>query len=833
MDRRESDVSATDIATSTKVDKLPIEFTIFPSVTAQSAKRERGTWEEVVERLRNPAAYPRKEACPLIKLATFGDRRTEKGAVRHDGNVLEVFGIEADYDAEKVGMDRAADLLTAQGIEAFLYTTPSHVADRPRWRVLAPLSKPHAPAERERLVAMLNSVLGGILAAESFTLSQTYYFGKVKGVEYRSRHVRGQCLDTFDLVLDEDYGAGDKPKAEKTRDVEEATAATDGDLDREIALHSVTAETIYDLRSALSALNPERADDRTQWINVLEALASLKETPFAAGALGLAHEFSKRCPEKYDVDDLDTRWEGINPTRITHRSIFEWATADGWINPRSAEALKANATAATRLDRTDAGNVALLASLSEGNLRFVPEHKVWLWWSGERWERDQYGNFAMAAALQVAEHYHKKAADISKQAKGTALDARERKSIEKAADSMEAWANRCRNKAGIDSMLGLAKSDPRFTLPAERLDRDPWLFGVENGVVDLRTGALRPAGRDDFVTKRSPVRFNPQAQAPRWLQFIEEITGEHAPGNGCTSRPALAAYMQRALGYAMTGSTAEHKMFIAIGEGSNGKNVLLDLLQWVLGDYCETIAPEALMASRHDADAERATPSARKLAGARVAISSESKDGQRLDVALVKRHTGGGFMTARGLHENAFTFEITHKLWLMTNHRPALDHMDEAMRGRLHMIPFDMRWNRPGHPERDPKLPDGDKALPEKLKAEAEGVLAWLVAGAVAYHREELNPPPEVVRMTRAYFKDQDPIGLWLDTCEPCDHRHGAKASELFDAFCRWCDEEGYDEAAFLTQKAFSNKLKARGFETHKCKDANRYALRAPCEGIE
>lgn len=161
MDRRESDVSATDIATSTKVDKLPIEFTIFPSVTAQSAKRERGTWEEVVERLRNPAAYPRKEACPLIKLATFGDRRTEKGAVRHDGNVLEVFGIEADYDAEKVGMDRAADLLTAQGIEAFLYTTPSHVADRPRWRVLAPLSKPHAPAERERLVAMLNSVLGG------------------------------------------------------------------------------------------------------------------------------------------------------------------------------------------------------------------------------------------------------------------------------------------------------------------------------------------------------------------------------------------------------------------------------------------------------------------------------------------------------------------------------------------------------------------------------------------------------------------------------------------------------------------------------------------------
>ena len=240
------------------------------------------------------------------------------------------------------------------------------------------------------------------------------------------------------------------------------------------------------------------------------------------------------------------------------------------------------------------------------------------------------------------------------------------------------------------------------------------------------------------------------------------------------------------MGYCLTGSTAEQKMFIALGAGSNGKNVLLDTVQELAGGYCKTIPPEALMATRHDADSERPSPTAATLAGARLAISSESRDGQKLDVALVKRHTGGGYMTARLMRENTFRFFISHKLVLMTNHRPALDHLDDALRGRLHLIPFDRKWNRPGHPERDATVPDGDKDLMDKLRSEAAGILAWLVEGALKYAQDGLEPPEEVLQATRTYFATEDPISRWLEGYDRCEAKAGTGATELFSQFADW-----------------------------------------------
>lgn len=610
-----------------------------------------------------------------------------------------------------------------------------------------------------------------------------------------------------------------------------ATSVARGDdLSRAVTLSRVDDDVIEDISSAMAAFTQEDSEDYDFWTKRIGfALKSLAQAGREDEALKFWHEFSSLFSE-YDYEEVQRKWDDdLHPNSVTYLSIFKWAQDRGWVNPKSAEALKANATAATRLDRTDAGNMALLANLTNSDLRYVPEINTWLCWNGQRWDRDEYGVSAQRAALQVAEHYLKKAAQLREQAARESLDGKERKNIEKAVASVEKWAAHCRNRNSLLNMLNLAKSDVRFALSMEKLDRDPWLFGVANGVVDLRTGALREASRDDYVTKSAPVAFDPSAPAPQWGKFIEEVTGEPGSAGGIRPRPALASYIQRALGYALTGSTEEQKMFIAVGGGSNGKNVMLDTLQWVMGSYCQTIAPEALMASRHDADAERPTPNARMLAGARVAISSESKEGQQLNVALVKRHTGGGYMTARALHENSFTFEITHKLWLMTNHQPRLDHMDEAVRGRLHIIPFSMRWNRPGHPERNPALPDGDKGLKDKIKAEGAGVLAWLVAGAVAYARNGLELPPEVSRTTRDYLSGQDPLGLWLNTCERCEPLRGGKASELFDAFLQWCDGEGYsaDMAGAGNQTAFSKKLLARGVEGVRAKDGKRYGLKA------
>jgi hypothetical protein len=172
-----------------------LAVTIFRDVSATRSEVMEWTADELAEKLRRAHAYPSKAACPLMKLARFGTKRSEKGSLRHDQNVLEVHGIEADYDAGEVSLADAQMLLYEQSINAVLYTSPSHTEKQPRWRVLCPLSRPYPPAERARFVARLNGALGGILAPESFVLSQSYYAGRVNGSPYEVAQVRGECID--------------------------------------------------------------------------------------------------------------------------------------------------------------------------------------------------------------------------------------------------------------------------------------------------------------------------------------------------------------------------------------------------------------------------------------------------------------------------------------------------------------------------------------------------------------------------------------------------------------------------------------------------------------
>jgi P4 family phage/plasmid primase-like protien len=565
-----------------------------------------------------------------------------------------------------------------------------------------------------------------------------------------------------------------------------------------------------DLDAALAHLD---ADEYESWVAVGQALKPLGD----ADGLPRWLAFSARSP-KFDDDEARRKWHrDLKGDRTGPAAIFARAQRAGWSNPR-----KAHCT-----DRSDLGNANSLATLSAGNLRYVAETRRFLWWDGERWTVDNSGSLAHAQRVLVAEHHESAAVKLQREAEA-ATDPDARKRLAKAAASLREWATSCRNKGRLDSMAALAALDPRVSIGLADLDRDPWLLGVQNGVVDLRTGELRPAGRDDLVTKLAAVPYRAGAHAPRWRTFVSEITGvgkrEWAP------RPALARYLQKFAGYALTGSTAEQKMAIFVGAGSNGKNVFLDTLKRLAGDYWVSIPPEALMTTRHEGDAERPSPVLASLAGARLAISSESKDGQKLDVGLVKRHTGGGFMTARQMRENSFQFEITHKLVLMTNYRPALDHLDDAMRGRLHLIPFDRVWNRPGHTDRDPTLPDGDKDLPAKLALEAEGVLAWAIEGAVLYHRQGLTPPDEVVALTREYFSEADALGQWLLTVQRCAAKDGTTPTEAWESFRAWCSVEGMS-AGQGSIRAFSTELDRRGVQSVRTATARRIGL-AVSQGI-
>lgn len=794
-----------------------ITYSAFADLQATSCEKRSLPWGDLVLIAQQPPEYSSKAAMPLIKLATFGDARTAKGSLRHDANLVRVFGVEGDYDGGTVSIDEAERRLIAAGVEAVIYTTPSHTPDAPRLRVLAPLAEPCEPTARRVNVGMLNAALGDILANESFTDSQCFYFGKVAGAPYDARHVKGSCIDTLNLFFDPVFPANVSAQRPE-RD----------DFARMAKIAAVSDATMADLRSAVRSLDQRRAAPGSYllWVAVLQALKSLSQAGRGAEALALAHEFSARG-SGYVAAEVDKKWAQLDPHTVTHKTVFALATEDGWVNPRKAATADAERADGGRIDLTDSGNVNALFAESKGNLRYITERKCWMYWDGLGWHIDESGSAATRAALQVPEMWRKRAEEKETEASTASGD--DRKRLTKLAESYRSFAAQCRNRRGLDNMLALAARDDRFAISVSVLDCDRWALGVANGAVDLRTGQLRPSSRDDFITKRSPYPFKPDAQAPRWCQFIEEITALPIDARRYEPRPTLAGYLHRELGYAISGLVREHKAFIWHGAGSNGKSVLTDILGEVLGSYCTLLPADAMMASKRDSDGEAPTPFARKLAGARIAFGSEAKEGQKLNAAWIKKQTGDAKLTARGLHESPFTFDVTHKLFLLTNHQPHLDHMDDATRGRLHLVPFDRRWNRPGLPSRDPSLPDGDKTLMDKLLTEAEGILAWLVRGAVAYAQDGLEPPAEVIAKTLDYFEQQDALGLWMTTMERCPAKDGTGASVLFGWFTSWCTDEGLAGAQPSTVLAFGKALQGLGIDRARPSTGTVWGLRPAC----
>ncbi len=324
---------------TTRTEDLHLLCSRFADLGGAELEQYELTWSALCTQLAHPKERASKKACPLLKLATFGEAATDKGSLRHDGNVLEVFGIEGDYDGEQVSIDQAADKLASLGVAAFVYSSPSHTPERPRWRVLAPLSTPCVPSKRRHYVGLLNAALGGLLSAESFTLSQCFYVGKVKGTEYATRQVPGAPIDqALDLVLEPLFPV---PTKERTKKDAPSQAEVD-ELDRAAAVAQADRHTLAELASALRTLDPDRPRG---WIDDGQALASLKGTPHeeAARRLWIAHiqRGTKHQPEDGDA------WERLQPDRTDYRAIFARASAAGWVNPRKGAAPKKDAPPTT------------------------------------------------------------------------------------------------------------------------------------------------------------------------------------------------------------------------------------------------------------------------------------------------------------------------------------------------------------------------------------------------------------------------------------------------------------------------------------------------------
>ena len=303
-------------------------------------------------------------------------------------------------------------------------------------------------------------------------------------------------------------------------------------------------------------------------------------------------------------------------------------------------------------------------------------------------------------------------------------------------------------------------------------------------MTDLKTGKSRAARRDDYCTKAAAV--SPGGECPRWLKFLAEITG---------GDDELQAYLKRVAGYCMTGLTTEHAMFFCYGTGANGKSVFINTLASIWGDYAATAPMTTFVVTRSE---QHPTDLAR-LRGVRLVTATETEAGQRWAEAKIKALTGSDKIAARFMRQDFFEFTPQFKLMISGNHKPGLRGVDEAIRRRMHLIPFDVTIP----PEKR------DRDLFEKLKAEWSGILQWAVEGCLEWQRIGLSPPRAVVDATEKYLASEDAIANWLDdTCEQ-GTTFSATRTKLFESWKNWAETAGEHPGS---AKAFYAALEGRGF---------------------
>lgn len=329
-------------------------------------------------------------------------------------------------------------------------------------------------------------------------------------------------------------------------------------------------------------------------------------------------------------------------------------------------------------------------------------------------------------------------------------------------------------------------------------DSDPWLLGCKNGVLDLRTGSLRQGKPEDYIKMVSPTEWKGLYEpCPTWEKFLNDIYDEDFK---------LIYFIQKLLGYCTTGIVKEHVFPVFHGpEGRNGKGTLVNSIVYTMGPYADVIKPEMLLEQNKTKSSSSPNPDLMGLRGMRMLFASETNDGERLNMGKIKAMSGGNILKGRELYaKRDISFTPTHKLFLETNHKPKADPNDNAFWDRLILIPFNKRFidfpQKPNERKRDYSLPD-------KLKSEASGILAWLAIGCLEWQKSGLNPYPDIVKMaTSEYREGEDIIGQFLSERCTIDSNMYVTAGALYKAYSEeWCKEYGYNHP--ISNNKFSDYI--------------------------
>jgi putative DNA primase/helicase len=404
------------------------------------------------------------------------------------------------------------------------------------------------------------------------------------------------------------------------------------------------------------------------------------------------------------------------------------------------------------------------------DLRHVALWGKWLHWNGRQWVFDETRKAFSLARLVCREA----AARVNK------------RSTAKAIASAKVRA----------AVISLAADDRRLAASHEQWDVDPMLLNTPGGIVDLRTGAMRPAMAEDYMTKMTAVA--PCGACPLWHRFLETATGDN---------PGLENYLQAACGYSLTGLTTEEVLLFLHGRGQNGKSVFIRTISGVLGSY-QTTAPVEMFL---DSQVDRHPTELAMLRGARMVTAAETEQGRRWSESKLKTLTGGDKVSARFMRQDFFEFYPQFTLWVFGNHKPGLRSVDKAIARRLRLLPFTAA------------IPDDerDNDLGAKLKAEWPGILAWMIQGCLTWQREGLVAPQVVSEATDEYLASEDAIGRWLEECCVRDPSAWTGTADLFSSWKSWAENNGEFPGS---AKRFVRMLEAQGFQQMRRRDGRGFA---------
>jgi putative DNA primase/helicase len=436
---------------------------------------------------------------------------------------------------------------------------------------------------------------------------------------------------------------------------------------------------------------------------------------------------------------------GVN----TARKIAEWLD----IGADNTDVIEADGAAPTILPTTNEDEITE-EKMAEAFTRwakkravYVHEKKQWYLWDGLVWRPDP----SNAVRLLLSEFVS---------AAGAAQRHNRR---------FEDALRRFENLSKIKNTLELAQ--PRLAKSITEFDTDPMLFAAGNTWIDLKTGQPVTPKANTLVSLQSSVRYDPEADCPLFKSFLNEIFLDN---------DALVKFVQRTVGYSLTGRIEEQCFFPMNGDGANGKSTLLNILSRLLGDYSKAAATATLMANQRQGVGDDLM----YLAGARMITISETDRNQSLAEAKLKQMTGGDEITARVLWGSYTTFKIVGKIFVATNNLPKVNGRDHGIFRRFQIVPFNRTFQ--SHEQ--------DKALPDKLEAELSGILNWALRGCLNWQEQGLNPPQIVKDQLDHYQQDMDTVAKFVDAQLVLDPASKIQSSELYQEYRSWCQRMGYSQ---------------------------------------